>query len=60
MANSLFTRLDAILRRELPGVIDAETAEAGCALAVTMREELIAELHDAGDPLRPRPGYGIP
>jgi len=56
----LFERLDSILKRELPAVIDAATAETGCALAATMRDELEAEFHDAGDPLRPRPGYGEP
>lgn len=59
MANNFFMRLDAILRRELPGVIDAATAQVGCALAATMRDELITERNDAGDPLRPRPGYGL-
>ena len=54
LAASFVERLDAVLKRELPGVLDAETPEAGAAVSATMRDALVIEFEDAGDPRSPR------
>lgn len=48
-------RLDAIVMRELPGVLAADDAQTGTATAVTMMEELTTEFRlMGGDPRSPR------
>lgn len=47
-------RIDAVLARELPGVLDAESAEIGTAVARTLRDDLAREFRAAGHPLHPR------
>lgn len=53
LAASFVARLDAVLKRELPGILAAETAEAGAAVCVTMRDALVSEFDEAGDPRSP-------
>lgn len=55
VATAFADRLDAVVKRELPGVLAADSAEAGTATAVTLLQELVAEFNlMGGDPLRPR------
>jgi hypothetical protein len=48
-------RIDELVRRELPGVLDSDT-HTGCTLAAALRDNLIAEANLAGDLLRPQYG----
>lgn len=53
VATAFCDRLDAVVTREMPGILDAEASDEGTALAATMRDMLVAEYNFAGDPRRP-------
>ena len=57
LASSFVAKVDAVLRRELPGILDADTPEAGSAVSVTMRDALVSEFQDARDPRFPVYGH---
>jgi hypothetical protein len=60
VATTFLKRVDAVIKRELPGVLEADSAELGTALAVTMRDQLVAEVNLAGDVLMPSYGHDDP
>lgn len=52
LAHQFLNRVDQLLQRELPGLMSADV-EAGCALAASLHEQLVAEASYAGDLLNP-------